>query len=47
VDEINEGIKAKGTYQLEYRSKNISSDLYYYEMISGKVTIAKKMIKTK
>lgn len=47
VDEINEGIKQAGSYQIDYKAKNLSSDVYYYEMVSGKVSITKKMIKTK
>jgi hypothetical protein len=47
VDEINEGIKHKGTYQLDYKAKKLSSDMYYYKMITAKSSVSKKMIKTK
>lgn len=45
IDEIGEGVKYKGTYQLTYKAKNISSGLYHYEMVAKKVTISKTMIK--
>ncbi len=47
IDEINEGIKVRGTYQLEYKAINLDNDIYYYQMITGKGTIAKKMLKIK
>jgi hypothetical protein len=45
VDEINEGVKSKGTYQVDYNAIHLSSDMYFYQLIIGKSSITKKMVK--
>jgi len=45
VDEINEGVKSKGTYQVDYNAIHLSSDMYFYQLITGKSSITKKMVK--
>ena len=44
VDEINEGAKNKGKYQLSYSAENLSCDTYFYEMNTNNLSVAKKMI---
>ena len=45
VDEIIEGVKSKGTYQVDYKPNHLSSDMYFYKLITGKLSITKKMMK--
>lgn len=45
VAEINEGIKNIGTYSFDCKVENLSGGLYFYEMITKKLCITKKMIK--
>jgi len=45
VGEISEGIKSKGTYQLKYKGDNLSSGIYFYQMITNKLFITKMMMK--
>lgn len=45
VDEISEGVKLKGTYQIDYKANHLSSDMYFYQLITGKLSITKKMVK--
>lgn len=45
VDEICEGIKPKGTYRIYYKANHLSSDLYFYQLITDKLSITKKMMK--
>ncbi len=44
VDEINEGVKLKGEYNFEYNAANLASGIYFYEMITNKFSISKKMV---
>lgn len=43
VDEIREGVKHKGTYNIHYNAEKLSSDIYIYEMIAGGFPVSKKM----
>ncbi|MEI8112000.1 MAG: fibronectin type III domain-containing protein [Bacteroidia bacterium] len=45
VDQISEGVKSKGTYQVDYRANRLRSDMYFYQLITGKLSITKKMMK--
>jgi len=45
VDEINEGIKIKGTYQIDYDDWHLNSGVYFYKMITDSWSMTKKMIK--
>lgn len=45
VDEINEGVKHKGTYHIDYNAKNLESAMYFYKLITNKLSMTKKMIK--
>jgi hypothetical protein len=45
MDEINEGIKLKGTYRINYLAENLSSGIYFYQLIIAKSLITRKMIK--
>jgi hypothetical protein len=45
VDEISEGVKLKGTYLLDYKASHLSNDMYFYQLITGKLSITKKMMK--
>lgn len=45
VDEISEGVKLKGTYLLDYKANHLSSGMYFYQLITGKLSITKKMVK--
>lgn len=47
VEEINEGVKSKGTYRLTYKAENKCSDSYIYKMVTNKFSVEKKMIKVK
>jgi len=47
VDEINEGFKNKGTYQLNYSAVKLGSDTYFYEMNANSLSVSKKMIRIK
>lgn len=44
IREINEGVKAKGTYSLVFNAENLASDVYIYEMNANGLILAKKMI---
>lgn len=43
VSEINEGIKAAGTYSFHYKAENPDSNTYIYEMIAGGLSVSRKM----
>jgi len=47
IDEIDEGIKQKGAYQIEYKAKKTSSSICFYKMKTNKVSITKKMVLVK
>jgi len=47
VDEINEGVKNKGTYQFTYSAKKLGCDTYFYEMNTNNLSVSKKMIRIK
>ena len=47
VDEIDEGLKPAGTYQLNYNAGNKPADTYIYKLITGSFSTEKKMIKIK
>lgn len=43
VDELREGVKHKGTYNINYNAGKLNSDIYIYEMIAGGFTVSRKM----
>lgn len=43
INEINEGIKPKGTYNFRFNAGNLCSDTYIYEMIAGGISVSQKM----
>ena len=43
VSEINEGIKAAGTYSFHYKAENPDCNTYIYEMIAGGLSVSRKM----
>jgi hypothetical protein len=45
VADINEGVKNKGNHQIDFNSGNLSSGIYYYQMITNNLSLTKKMIK--
>jgi hypothetical protein len=45
VEEIREGVKPKGTYQIDFNPDNLSNDIYFYEMITNKFVSTRKMMK--
>ena len=45
VDEINEGVKNKGTYHFDYKAETLSGGIYFYKMIAKNQCVTKKMIK--
>jgi len=45
VDEINEGVKPIGTYQINYKVNNLSNGIYFYKLITNKLSLTKKMMK--
>jgi len=47
IMEINEGIKDKGTYTLDFNAENLASDVYFYEMNANNLSVSKKMIHVK
>lgn len=47
ISEINEGVKDKGTYTLDFNADNLASDVYIYEMNANNLSVSKKMIHVK
>jgi acid phosphatase type 7 len=47
IMEINEGVKLKGTYTLDFNAENLASDVYIYEMNANNLSVSKKMIHIK
>jgi len=47
INEIDEGMKQKGSYRLSYQAENLSSGIYFYQLITGKSVTARKMLKAK
>jgi hypothetical protein len=43
ISEIYEGVKSEGTHILHYKSENLSSNTYIYEMTAGGVSVSHKM----
>ncbi|MBK6964477.1 MAG: metallophosphoesterase [Bacteroidales bacterium] len=47
IDEIKEGVKFKGTYQVNYNSEKLSNETYYYKLITGNFSESRKMVRIK
>lgn len=45
VTELAEGIKGKGSYQLNIPTSSLSSGIYYYQLVSNRIVLTKKMLK--
>lgn len=45
MDEIDEGMKQKGSYRFSYQAENLSSGIYFYQLITSKSVTTRKMIK--
>jgi len=45
IADMDEGVKDRGTYQVNYEDFNLCSGVYYYRMISNNRSFTKKMVK--
>jgi hypothetical protein len=47
INEIDEGVKNRGTYCFDYDAEKLGSDVYFYEMNANSLSVSKKMIHIK
>ena len=45
VANISEGLKEKGNYKIDYNAEYLNEGVYYYQLVTGKYSSTRKMIK--